>query len=131
MRPSSSIEMLTNDPPAVNTVLSSLQTSTPLPDFKLILDALSDYRTKTGKELIDHPLATELLRYDTVDAVLAIVQDQARAFQSFNDGDQELTKWTSQFVQVLFAFFGTLGEGDVRLVCYFSRVQFVETSRAF
>ena len=125
--------MLTNDPPVVDTVSSSppSQTSTPLPDFKLILDALSDYRTKTGKELLDHPLATELIHCDTVDAVLAIVQDQARAFQSFKDGDQGLAKWTSQFVQVLFAFFGTLGEGDVRLVSYFSRVPFVETRRVF
>ncbi|KAH9071070.1 hypothetical protein EDB83DRAFT_2313794 [Lactarius deliciosus] len=90
--------------------------STPPSNFKPIFDAaLSDYKKKTGKELLDHPLATELQHRDTVDAVLAILQDQAKDFQQFKDGDQRLMKSIGPLTRVLFAFSGTLGVGDVGL----------------
>ncbi|KAH9040878.1 hypothetical protein EDB83DRAFT_2554213, partial [Lactarius deliciosus] len=86
------------------------QTATPS-DFKSILDAaLSEYKKKTGKELLDHPLATEVQRCDSVDAIKAIFQGQAKAFQRFRDGDQRLMKWISPVVDVLYTFSGTLGE---------------------
>ncbi len=91
--------------------------STPLSNFKPVLDAtLSEYKKKTGRELLDHPIAAELQRCDTVDTVLAILQDQAREFQQFKDGDQRLMKWIGPLAQVLFAFSGTLVVGDVGLV---------------
>ena len=93
------------------------QTSTPPSNFKSILDAaLSEYKKKTGKELLDHPLATEVQRCKSVDAILAILQGQAREFQRFRDGDQRLMKWISPVVDVLYKFSGTLGgaAGTVR-----------------
>jgi hypothetical protein len=105
---------------------SSPQTSTLPSNFKPILDAaLSDYKGKTGRELLDHPLATELQRCDTVDAVLAILQDQARAFQQFKDGDQGLMKCIGPLVQVLFAFPEpeALRLGDVGLVLFRSPIR--------
>ncbi|KAH9177933.1 hypothetical protein EDB89DRAFT_2239684 [Lactarius sanguifluus] len=88
------------------------QKSTPSSDFRSILDAaLSEYKKKTGKELLDHPLATELRQCDSVDVILAIFQGQAEAFQQFRDGDQMLMKWISPMVDVLFTFSGTLSEG--------------------
>ncbi|KAI9449709.1 hypothetical protein BJY52DRAFT_1227590 [Lactarius psammicola] len=89
---------------------------TPPSNLQPILDAaLSEYKKKTGQGLLDHPIATELQRCDTVDAVLAILQDQARAFQQYKDGDQRLMKWIGPLTQVLFAFSGTLGVGDIGL----------------
>ncbi|KAI9432694.1 hypothetical protein H4582DRAFT_2061523 [Lactarius indigo] len=95
---------------------SSIQGQTYIPssNFKSILDAtlsqaLGGYKKKTGKKLLDHPLATELQRCDSVDAVLEILQGQASAFQQFRDGDQRLMKWISPVVDVLYAFSGTLG----------------------
>ncbi|KAF8259597.1 hypothetical protein EI94DRAFT_1706993 [Lactarius quietus] len=89
------------------------QMSTPLSSFKSILDeALSEYKKNTGMELLDQPLASEVQHCDTVAAVLTILQDQAKAFQQFEDGDQRLMKWIGPSVQVLFAFSGTLGMGD-------------------
>ncbi|KAH9014257.1 hypothetical protein EDB84DRAFT_1443925 [Lactarius hengduanensis] len=86
------------------------QTATPS-DFKSVLDAaLSEYKKKTGKDLHDHPLATEVQRCDSVDAIKAIFQGQAKAFQRFRDGDQRLMKWISPVVDVLYTFSGTLGE---------------------
>jgi hypothetical protein len=97
------------------------QTSTPSSNFKSILDAalsqaLSEYKKKTGKELLDHPIATEVQRCDSVDAILALFQGQAEAFQQFKDGDQRLMKWISPMVDVLFKFSGTIGgiAGTVR-----------------
>jgi len=90
------------------------QTSTPSSDFKSILDAalihaLSEYKKKTGKELLDHPLATEVQRCDSVDGILAILQGQAREVQQSRDGDQRLMKWISPVVDVLYPFSVTLG----------------------
>ncbi|KAH9031927.1 hypothetical protein EDB85DRAFT_2275272, partial [Lactarius pseudohatsudake] len=80
-------------------------------DFKSILDSLTEYKKKTGKELLDHPLATEVQRCDSVDAILAIFQGQAKAFQQFRDGDQRLMKWIGPVVDALFTFSATLSEG--------------------
>jgi hypothetical protein len=75
-------------------------------DFKSILDAalseaLSEYKKKTGKGLFDHPLATKLQQCDSVDAIKAIFQGQAEAFQQVKDGDQRLMKWIMPVVEVL------------------------------
>ena len=98
------------------------QTSTPSSEFKSILDAglsraLSEYKKKTGKPLLDHPLAADLQRCGSVDAIKVIFQGQAEAFQQFRDGDQRLMKWIDPVVDVLSTFSDTLGEavGDVRL----------------
>ena len=89
---------------------TSTQASTPSSDFKSVLDAaLSEYKKKTGKELLDHPLATEVQRCDSVDAILAIFQGQAEGFRQFKDGDQKLMKWISPVVDVLYTFSETLG----------------------
>ncbi|KAH9013023.1 hypothetical protein EDB85DRAFT_2281043 [Lactarius pseudohatsudake] len=90
------------------------QTSTPSSNFKSILDAalnqaLSGYKKKTGKTLLDHPLATELQRCDSVAAVLEVLRGQASAFQQFKAGDQRLMKLISPVVDVLYTFSGTLG----------------------
>jgi hypothetical protein len=64
--------------------------------------ALGLYKRKTGKELLDHPLATELKQCSSIDAILEILQGQASAFQRFRDGDQRLMKWISPIVGVLY-----------------------------
>jgi hypothetical protein len=108
---------VTNELSALNNMSSAPQMSNPLSNFESILDAaLSEYKLKTGKELLDHTLATEVQGCDTVDAVLAILQDQAKAFQQFKDGDQKLIERIGPLTQVLFAFSETLGVGDIGLV---------------
>lgn len=86
-------------------------------NFKPILDAtLIEYKKKTGKELLDQPLTTEVQRCDTVDAALAILRDQSKAFQQLKDGDQKFMERIGPLTQVLFAFSGTLGMRDFGLV---------------
>jgi hypothetical protein len=100
---------------------TTCQTSTPSSDFKSILDAglrhaLSEYKNKTGKPLLDQPLASELQRCDSVDAILAVFRGQAEAFQQFRDGDPRLMRWINPIVDVLYTFSGTFGDtaGAVR-----------------
>jgi hypothetical protein len=79
---------------------------TPSYNFKAILDpALSQALT----DLLDHPLAAELQRCDSVDAIKAVFQVQAEAFQQFRDGDKRLMKWINPVVDVLSTFSDTIG----------------------
>ena len=80
--------------------------------FKAILDAaLSEYKTKTGIDLTDNPLAKELQSCESAEAVLDIIQRQAKAFDKFRDGDKWLMKWIGPSVDVLFTISSTLGAG--------------------
>jgi hypothetical protein len=92
--------------------------STSSSNLKSILDAalsraLGDYKEKTGNGLLDHPLAIEMQRCDSVDAIKAIFQSQAEAFQQFRDGDKKLMRWIIRVVEVLYTVSETLG-GMVR-----------------
>ena len=79
--------------------------------FKAILDAaLSEYKTKTGNALTDNPLAKELQSCESPEAVLDIIQCQAKAFDKFRDGNKRLMKWIGPSVDVLFTI-STLGAG--------------------
>ena len=84
--------------------------STPSSDLNSILDAaLSEYKKKTGSGLLEHPLAAEVKRCDSIGAISAILQGQAREFQQFKDGDQRLMKWIDPMVDTLSTFSDTLG----------------------
>jgi hypothetical protein len=83
--------------------------STPLSNFNLILDAaLSEYKQKTGRGLLEHPLAEQVRRCDSIGAILAILQVLAREFQQVGDGDHRLMKWINPMVDVISAFSETL-----------------------
>jgi hypothetical protein len=87
----------------------TLQSSSP---FKSILDAaLIEYKTKTGNDLTNNPLAKELQVCESAEAVLDIIQREAKAFDKFKDGDRRLMKWIGPSVDVLYAISGTLGQG--------------------
>ncbi|KAF8267866.1 hypothetical protein EI94DRAFT_1829840 [Lactarius quietus] len=88
-------------------------------NYKAILEAaLSDYKKKTGTELLDNPLATEAQRCDTVDAALTILQDQAKAFPQSKDGDQRLMEQIGPLAKVLFSFSETLAFRNVGLALH-------------
>ncbi|KAH9017152.1 hypothetical protein EDB84DRAFT_1566957 [Lactarius hengduanensis] len=89
---------------------TSLLSSTP--NFQPILDrALKEYRKRTGKELITHPLAEEIASCDSPKAILAVLQGKANELNQSQSGDERLTKWLTPTVNVLNALSATLGEG--------------------
>ncbi|KAH9003233.1 hypothetical protein EDB83DRAFT_2682426 [Lactarius deliciosus] len=90
--------------------MSSSQTAAPSSNFKSMLDAaLDEYKKKTGNDLLSHWLAGELQSCESVDGVLNILRDQAKAFEQ--SGDQKLMKWIDPLVHVLYTFSGALGDG--------------------
>ncbi|KAH9170906.1 hypothetical protein EDB89DRAFT_2243791 [Lactarius sanguifluus] len=89
---------------------SPSQTAAPSSIFKSMLDAaLDEYKKKTGNDLLAHWLANELRTCDSVDGVLDILRDQAKAFEQ--SGDQKLMKWIDPLVHVLYTFSGALSDG--------------------
>ena len=56
----------------------------------LFQTALEDYEKQTGIELVKHPLAERLQDCNTVDAVTAILHEQAQDFKKFQEKDKVL-----------------------------------------
>ena len=73
-------------------------------NFQAILDAaLAEYFKKTGKDLRNHPLASEIDACDSAESMLGIFRKQASAFDDFRNGDPKLIKCLRPFVSNLYA----------------------------
>ena len=77
--------------------------------------ALKSYQKQTKKDLLTHQLTPQLQDCDSTTAILAILQDQVREFDTSHSGDERLTKWLGPTVNVLSAFSATIS-GGVSLV---------------
>ncbi|KAF8263290.1 hypothetical protein EI94DRAFT_1741234 [Lactarius quietus] len=73
--------------------------------------AVKSYQKQTKKDLIAHPLASQLHSCDSTAAILDILQDQVREFDKSRSGDERLTKWIGPTVNVLVAFSATVSGG--------------------
>jgi hypothetical protein len=81
-------------------------------NFQLIFNnALTAYEKHTKKDLLAHPLATELQSCSSPTAILAVLHQQVQELNRSRSGSEWLTKWLDPTVHVLYAFSGTLGEG--------------------
>ena len=88
-----------------------------LSSFQLIINnALKAYEKRTKKDLLAHPLASQLQACDSPGDILAVLQQQVRGVGQSQGGDERWTNWLVPTVNVLFAFSATLGSG-VGLVC--------------
>ena len=73
--------------------------------------ALKSYEKQTKKDLIAHPLASQLQSCDSTSAILALLKDQVREFDRAHSGDERLTNWLNPTVSVLFAFSAAISGG--------------------
>ena len=80
--------------------------------------ALKSYQKQTKKDLLTHPLASQLQSCDSTAAILAILHDQVRQFEKNSASDERLTKWLGPTVNVLNAFSATVS-GGVSLVSFY------------
>jgi hypothetical protein len=80
--------------------------------------ALQSYEKQTGMRLADHPLARQLDNCYSVDSIMDILQQQARAFTKFRRDEYKFMTSLKRAVHVLHALSSctSLGEG-VGLVC--------------
>ncbi|KAH9162297.1 hypothetical protein EDB89DRAFT_1913346 [Lactarius sanguifluus] len=73
--------------------------------------ALKSYQKQTKKDLIAHPLGSQLQSCDSISAIIAVLHDQVREFDEAHSGDERLTKWLAPTVNVLYAFSAAVSEG--------------------
>jgi len=82
-------------------------------NFQLLFNnALKAYEKRTKKDLLAHPLASQLQACDSPSAILSILQQQVQELErSIGSSDDKWTKWLDPTMNVLYAFSATLGEG--------------------
>ena len=75
--------------------------------------ALHSYEKQTGMKLVDHPLSGQLENCHSVDSIMEILQQQARAFTEFRGDNGKVMKSLKRAVHVLHALSTStaLGEG--------------------
>jgi hypothetical protein len=71
-------------------------------------NALKAYERRTKKDLLAHPIATQLQACDSPSSILAVLQQQV---EELENSDHQLTKWLDPTVNVLYSLSATLGEG--------------------
>ena len=97
---------------SINPMSTSLQSSNSNSNFQAILDkALKEYKRKTGKDLITHPLAEEINSCDSPEAIFAVLEGKANELNQSQSSDGRLTKWLTSTVNVLNALSATFGQG--------------------
>jgi hypothetical protein len=91
-------------------------TSTASSRFQAIFDAaLKLYEKQTKKDLIAHPLASQLQACNSTNAIIAVLQGQIREFNQAHSSDERLIRWLNPTVNVLCAFSAAIC-GGVSLV---------------
>ena len=90
----------------------SHSTSSSSNNFQLIInDALNSYKKRTKKDLLSHPLATQLQTCNSPGDILAVLHQQVQGLDRSRSPDDRLTKWLDPTVNVLYTLSETLGEG--------------------
>jgi hypothetical protein len=97
-------------------------TATSSSNFQLIFNnALKAYEKRTRKDLLAHPLATELQTCNSPSAILAVLHRQVQGHDQSRSSDDRWTKWLDPTANVLYTLSETLGEG-VSLVSSRTRI---------
>jgi hypothetical protein len=82
--------------------------------------ALKSYQKQAKKDILAHPLTSQLNSCESTGAIVVVLQDQVREFDKSRNGDERpserLTKWLGPTVNVLYAFSAAVS-GGVGLVC--------------
>ena len=71
--------------------------------------ALRDYQNQTGNSLIDHPFAKQLESCDSVDSIMAVLQEQAQIFHDFRGDDGKIMKSMKYSVNILYTLSTSVG----------------------
>ena len=83
----------------------------PATSFQAILDkALDDYREQIGVELDKHPLTDELRGRSSPDDILKLLEEKAKVFKAYRDGNRKLITWLSPVIQVVHTLSGVIGQ---------------------
>jgi hypothetical protein len=87
---------------------SHLASSSSSSNFQLIINnAVKAYEKRTKKDLLAHPLASQLQACNSPGDIIAILQQQVQS----QSRDDRWTKWLDPTVNVVYVLSATLGEG--------------------
>ena len=104
--------LTTNKLPASAHMSHSHLTAASSSSFQLIMEnALESYKKRTKKDLLAHPLASQLQACDSPAAIIAVLQQQAQEPDQSRSGDDQWSKWLVPTVNILYSISETLGEG--------------------
>ena len=93
-------------------------------NFQLIMEnALESYKKHTKKDLLAHPLASQLQACDSPAAIIAVLRQQVQELDQSRSSDDRWSKWLVPTVNILYSLSETLGEG-VGLVSLQTRSRF-------
>jgi hypothetical protein len=97
-----------------------MDTPPPSPLQTVFSAALVEYKKQTGKDIVEHPLSRRLVCCKSPDDILAVLKEQAQAFEQFRKGDWkvQLMRRLKPVVHVVLSLSisGVFGEG-LGLVC--------------
>jgi hypothetical protein len=80
--------------------------------FQLIINnALKAYEKRTKKDLLSHPLASQIQACNSPGAILVILQQQVQGLDQSQSSNDRWSKWLGPTVNILYALSATLGEG--------------------
>jgi hypothetical protein len=92
--------------------MSQILPTTSTSNFQAVFYAsLKAYEEKTKKDLLAHPLTTQLQTCNSPTDILAVLRNQVQQFEQSTRDDDKLTKWLNPTVNVLYAFSSVLGAG--------------------
>jgi fungal STAND N-terminal Goodbye domain len=92
-------------------------------NIQLILDALTEYANQTGIDLTKNPFTEKLQKCDSAEAISNLLQERAKEFKEYRDGNRKLINCLSPVVEVLHVFSGAVGEALV-LVSHSGSIRF-------
>ena len=102
--------------------MSQAQAHAPAPsslsaNFQVVMNnALDNYKKRTKRDLITHPLAAQLQSCNSPSAILAVLQQQVQALDQSRSSDERWSRWLDPTVNVIYVLSSTLAAG-VSLVC--------------
>jgi hypothetical protein len=81
--------------------------------------SIKAYEKRTKKDLLAHPLVSQLQTCSSPASILAVLQGQVDDLDQARKSDENLTRWLSPTVNVLLTFSATIGGGVslVRVKC--------------
>ena len=103
--PTCSSQFTMSQPPSTSTCIPSSNFQT------VFYAALKAYEKKTKKDLLAHPLATQLQACKSPGDILAVLQDRVNEFDQSMSADERLSQWLNPTINVLYSFSATIGVG--------------------
>jgi hypothetical protein len=81
-------------------------------NFQLVINnALKAYEKRTKKDLLAHPLASQLQACNSPNAILTTLRQQFHGLDQSRSSDDRWTKWLDPTVNILYTLSAALGEG--------------------